>query len=110
MICVILPMSILAERLIGKGYDIAIYDRNVHIAMLLGKNREFIEREIPHFDHLLVEDLGAALKGAGMIVIGHASAADIDMIAAHHDGRPVLDLQGFARLRDVPGLRYISLC
>jgi GDP-mannose 6-dehydrogenase len=104
------PNVYLAERLIGKGYDLAIYDRNVHAAKLLGKNREFIEREIPHFDRLLVEDLGAALKGAGMIVIGHASAADIDAIAAHHDGRPVFDLQGLVRLRDLPGLHYISLC
>ena len=104
------PYVYLAERLIGKGYELAIYDRNVHAAKLLGKNKEFIEQEIPHFDRLLSENLGAALDGAGIIVIGHAGRADIETIAAKHDGRPVLDLQGVAMLRDLPGLRYISLC
>jgi GDP-mannose 6-dehydrogenase len=104
------PYVYLAERLIGKGYELAIYDRNVNAAKLLGKNREFIDQEIPHFDRLLIEDLGAALKDAGMIVIGHVSRDDIEVIAANHEGRPVLDLQGIVRLRDLPGLRYRSLC
>jgi len=104
------PFVYLAARLLGEGYDLAIHDRNVQPGRLLGSNREFIEEQIPQFAALMVDDLAVALEDAGMIVIGHASAADIDFIAANHAGRPVLDLQGIDRLRDLPGLAYRSLC
>lgn len=104
------PFVYLAERLIGKGYDLAIFDRNVNASKLLGKNREFIEREIPHFDRLLIADLRRALDGAGMIVIGHASREDIAVLEAEHNGRPILDLQGVPALAQLPGARYRSLC
>lgn len=104
------PFVYLAERLIGKGYDLAIFDRNVNASKLLGKNREFIEREIPHFDRLLVDDLHRALDDAGTIVIGHASREDIVLLEAKHDGRPILDLQGMPALAQLSGVRYRSLC
>ncbi|HYL48446.1 MAG TPA: nucleotide sugar dehydrogenase [Stellaceae bacterium] len=104
------PFVYLAERLIGKGYDLAIFDRNVNTSKLLGKNREFIEREIPHFDRLVVGDLRRALDGAGMIVIGHANREDIALLEAEHDGRPILDLQGVPALAQLSGVRYRSLC
>ena len=104
------PFVYLAERLIGKGYDLAIFDRSVNASKLLGKNREFIEREIPHFDRMLVGDLHRALDGAGMIVIGHASREDMALLEAEHDGRPILDLQGMPALAQLSGVRYRSLC
>ncbi|MDE2229400.1 MAG: UDP-glucose/GDP-mannose dehydrogenase family protein [Alphaproteobacteria bacterium] len=104
------PFVYLAERLVGKGYDLAIFDRDVHASKLLGKNREFIEREIPHFDRLLIADLRRALDGAGMIVVGHANREDVATLEAAHDGRPILDLQGVPALSLLPGARYRSLC
>ncbi|MGH7012727.1 MAG: nucleotide sugar dehydrogenase [Stellaceae bacterium] len=104
------PFVYLAERLIGKGYDLAIFDRSVNASKLLGKNREFIEREIPHFDRLLIADLHRALDGAGMIVIGHASREDIAVLEAEHGGRPILDLQGVPVLAQLLGAHYRSLC
>src|SRR3546814_17926784 len=44
------PFVSLAERLIGKGFDVAIFDRSVDLARLTGANLEYIEREIPHLD------------------------------------------------------------
>jgi len=102
------PFVYLAERLIGKGYELAIFDRNVHAAKLLGKNREFIDQEIPHFERMLRADLPGALEGAAIIVIGHASRADIEQVESGHAGRPILDLQGIKELRELPG--YQSLC
>jgi GDP-mannose 6-dehydrogenase len=104
------PFVYLAERLIGKGYELAIFDRNVNASKLLGKNREFIEREIPHFDRLLMADLRHVLDGADMIVIGHASPEDIAVLRVEHKGRSILDLQGVAQLAQLSGARYRSLC
>ncbi|MEY4766308.1 MAG: hypothetical protein RI907_2981, partial [Pseudomonadota bacterium] len=47
------PLVALAERLLGKGFELQIYDSFVKISRLLGKNKDFIEREIPHLDKLL---------------------------------------------------------
>ena len=66
------PLVTLAERLLGKGFDLAIYDNFVKISRLLGKNKEFIEREIPHLDRLLLETPEQALDGAQVVVVGHA--------------------------------------
>src|SRR3546814_4760577 len=46
------PFVSLAERLIGKGFDVAIFDRSVDLARPTGANLEYIEREIPHLDRL----------------------------------------------------------
>lgn len=104
------PLLALSERLIGKGFELAIYDRFVEASRLMGKNREFIEREIPHFERLLVDDPAAALADAELILIGHVRAPEIAAIAAQHRGRPIIDLQGVAELANLPGVEYERIC
>jgi GDP-mannose 6-dehydrogenase len=58
------------ERLIGKGYDLRIYDKNVNIASLVGANRDFILNHIPHISKLMVGDIDAVLNHAQTVVIG----------------------------------------
>jgi GDP-mannose 6-dehydrogenase len=64
------PMVRLAEGLLGKGVPVRIYDQNVRLSSLVGANREFIEREIPHLRSLLEEDLEKALSEAQVVVVG----------------------------------------
>ena len=49
------PFVELAERLIGKGYDLRIYDPSIHLPSLTGTNREYIEEHLPHLKQLLAE-------------------------------------------------------
>ena len=58
------PFVLLAERLLGRGYDLRIYDRSVQVARLMGSNRTYIDREIPHLERLMVVSPEAALSGA----------------------------------------------
>jgi GDP-mannose 6-dehydrogenase len=65
------PLIEVIERLIGKGYDLRIYDKNVNIASLVGANRDFILNHIPHISKLMVNDIGAILNHAQTVVIGN---------------------------------------
>lgn len=65
------PLIDVIERLIGKGYDLRIYDKNVNIASLVGANRDFILNHIPHISKLMVGDINAVLNHAQTVVIGN---------------------------------------
>jgi len=65
------PVIEVIERLIGKGYDLRIYDRNVSMAALVGANRDFILNRIPHISRLMVSSIDAVLAHAQTIVIGN---------------------------------------
>jgi GDP-mannose 6-dehydrogenase len=65
------PIIEVIERLIGKGHDLRIYDKNVKMAKLVGANRDFILNRIPHISRLMVDDVDAVLKHAQTVVIGN---------------------------------------
>jgi GDP-mannose 6-dehydrogenase len=65
------PLIEVTERLLGKGYDLRLYDKNVNIASLVGANRDFILDRIPHISKLMVSDIDAVLKHAQTVVIGN---------------------------------------
>jgi len=103
------PLVALAEQLMGKGFEMRIFDRNVKLSQLLGKNKEFIEREIPHLDKLLCDTPEAALADAEVIVVGHADAEARKAIAAQAIGKRIVDLSGYADLRS-SGAAYEGIC
>jgi GDP-mannose 6-dehydrogenase len=104
------PLVVLAEKLLGKGFDLAIYDKFVKIARLLGKNKEYIDREIPHLDKLLHETPDAVLARAEIVVVGHADAETRQRIIALAKGARVVDLNGYADLRDAGFAQYEGIC
>jgi GDP-mannose 6-dehydrogenase len=104
------PLVTLAERLIGKGFDLAIYDNFVKVSRLLGKNKEFIDREIPHLERLLKESPEQVLEGAEVVVVGHADQAARQAIRAGAVGRRIVDLSGYAELRAAEGAAYEGIC
>jgi len=67
------PTVELIERLLGKGYDIRLYDKNVNLASLVGANRDFILNVIPHISRMMVESIDQVLDHADTIVIGNGS-------------------------------------
>ena len=65
------PIIDVIEGLVGKGYDLRVYDKNVQLAKLVGTNRDFILNHIPHISKLMVDDIDAVLNHAETIVIGN---------------------------------------
>jgi GDP-mannose 6-dehydrogenase len=64
------PFVELAERLLGKGYRLSVYDPNVIAARLRGANKEYIDGVIPHLSRLLVRSL-EELNDAELLIVGH---------------------------------------
>lgn len=85
------PLVELCERMLGKGYDLRIHDPAVVESALLGANRAFIEAHLPHLRDLLVDDVGAVIEHAEVLVIGKAGDA-VRAALGHDPGVPVIDL------------------
>src|SRR5687768_12221829 len=67
------PIVILAEALLGKGRSLAIYDRNVSLARLVGANKDYIEGQIPHLSSLLCDTIDQVIDRSDVIVVGNQS-------------------------------------
>jgi GDP-mannose 6-dehydrogenase len=65
------PVIDLIERLLGKGFDLRIYDKNVNVASLVGANRDFILNRIPHISRLMTQDIDSVLQHAETVVVGN---------------------------------------
>jgi GDP-mannose 6-dehydrogenase len=105
------PMVELAERLVGKGYDVRIYDANVAMSRLIGANRAFIEQRLPHLGDLLSGDIAEVVAHAETFVVGSKEPKVVAAIENLDDDAEVLDLvrlPAAARLRERPGYRGIG--
>ena len=94
------PLVELAERLMGKGRHLRIFDPNVSLARVTGANKQFIIHAIPHLSTLLVSSL-QELADCELLVVGHAYPGVAEFIEAGQS--PHLDLEGVwnAQIRPV---------
>jgi len=86
------PMIEVIERLIGKGYDLRIYDRSVNLAALVGANRDFILNRIPHISKLMVPDIDSVLGHAQTVVIGNHDSEFKDIRTKLGEHQHLVDL------------------
>ncbi|MEX2162793.1 MAG: UDP-glucose/GDP-mannose dehydrogenase family protein [Sulfuricaulis sp.] len=102
------PMVEVIERLLGKGHELRIYDRNVKLAGLVGANREYILHRIPHISRLMVETIDDVLGFAETIVIGNGDKEFRDVPGRLRDGQNMID---FVRVTDsVSNSNYDGIC
>ena len=103
------PIVELIERLIGKGYELTLFDKNVSESKLHGANRDYILNYIPHISDLMVDSIEELLARSQTIVIGnkaHEFAAVVDNL------RPDQIIIDLVRIReDVPkSEQYVGIC
>jgi GDP-mannose 6-dehydrogenase len=103
------PMVELVERLLGKGYDLKIYDRNVSMASVHGANRDFILNRIPHISRLMVSSIDEVLGHGDTIVIGNAAPEFADVPRRVAEGQTIIDFVRISESRTVLGV-YEGLC
>jgi GDP-mannose 6-dehydrogenase len=86
------PMVSLVELLYGKGIAIAIHDEHVSSARLVGANKEFIEKQIPHIWTMMRSTVSEVLGDAQVVVIGNGSPAYRGVQPLLKEGQAVIDL------------------
>ncbi len=91
------PAIEVIERLMGKGYDLRIYDKNVSLASLVGANRDFILNRIPHVSRLMVGKMDDVLEFAETIVIGNKDSEFRSVTERVRPGQAIVD---FVRITD----------
>ncbi len=89
------PLVELAETLIGKGYELSIFDRNVDYARVHGANRDYINTKIPHVSSLLNSNLDEVISHGEVMVLGNNDRAFGEALSRHTSRLPTLDLVGF---------------
>ena len=87
------PNVELAERLIGKGFDVRIYDPIVNPARLVGANRRHVESKLPHLNRLLAGEPAEALRGADVAIVSSNDQAVLDALTATLPPR-LIDISG----------------
>ncbi|CAH0271815.1 GDP-mannose 6-dehydrogenase [Pseudomonas sp. Bi70] len=89
------PLVELAEMLIGKGYDLRIFDSNVEYARVFGTNKEYIESKIPHVSSLLCQELDEVVGESDVLIIGNGDKRFAEAMNNAGDDKLFIDLFGF---------------
>jgi len=103
------PMVELVERLIGKGYDLRVYDSNVRIASIHGANKDYILNHIPHISKLMVDSIDQVLDHAGTVVIGNGSPEFREVPKLLRGSQQIVDLVRISDTKSVEGV-YDGIC
>ena len=99
------PVVDVIEKLIGKGFEVKVYDKNVHISRLIGKNKSFIKEFLPHLDKLLTEDMQEVADWAELIVLNSGDKMFRELIVG--GGKEIVDLVKYPEFMDLPGYEGI---
>ena len=104
------PIVLLVEKLLGSGYDIRIYDPDLELSRLVGRNKEYIEKILPHLSRLLLSSPLELLPHARLLIIANERAVE-DLFQQDREqwkGKRILDLARFSEAPD--GAEYSGLC
>jgi GDP-mannose 6-dehydrogenase len=102
------PIVTLAEQLIGKGYELLVYDKNVRLASLMGANREYILNHIPHIGRLLVDRPEQLLEHAEVVVVASADKDFVPLLGSLSWKKAVIDLVGLLNSAEGHGTNHME--
>ena len=102
------PIVNVIEYLIGKGYELRLYDKNVNLAALTGANRDYILNHIPHISKLMVQSLDEVLDFAETLVIGNGAEEFRAVPGRLKPDQTVVDLVRISQAQS--GGQYDGIC
>ncbi|SFL84439.1 nucleotide sugar dehydrogenase [Rugamonas rubra] len=102
------PLVDVIEHLLGKGYELKLYDKNVNLAALTGANQDYILNHIPHISKLMVDSMEEVLAFAETIVVGNGAAEFKALPGLLKPGQSVVDLVRIST--EQSGGQYDGIC
>lgn len=91
------PIVLIAEHLIGKGYDLKIHDAGIEASRITGANREYIEKRIPHLAGRLVRTLDELIEESDIVLVTREGDAVMERAAQLGRKPLIIDLRGRAQ-------------
>jgi len=104
------PLVSLIELMVGKGMELAIYDRDVSEAQMIGANKEYIEGEIPHIWSLMRGSAREVIAHGDVVVIGNATGEIRALGEGTFTGKTVIDLARLFAAPPAAVVRYDGIC
>jgi GDP-mannose 6-dehydrogenase len=104
------PLVILAEALLGKGLQLCIYDKNVSLAKLVGANKEYIEKQIPHLSSLLCDTIDDVIDTSEVIIVGNKAPEFVDALKRCRADQIIIDLVRIPISGSLLAADYRGLC
>jgi GDP-mannose 6-dehydrogenase len=86
------PIIDIIERLLGKGFDVKIYDKNVHLSRLVGANKEYILKKIPYISKFLLDNPKEIIKNSDVIIVVNKEKEFTDILNKVPDDKIIYDL------------------
>jgi GDP-mannose 6-dehydrogenase len=102
------PSLELCESLVGKGFDIKIYDQNINLSRLIGKNKDFLFSHLPHINVLLINDVNSFLEDCDLLVFAQRSNHVLDNLFHIKKDTAIIDLVNINKLKSFE--KYEGLC
>ena len=102
------PLVDVIEHLLGKGYELKLYDKNVNLAALTGANQDYILNHIPHISKLMVSNMQDVLDFADTIVIGNGAAEFKSVPGSLKPHQHIVDLVRISK--EQSGEQYDGIC
>jgi GDP-mannose 6-dehydrogenase len=103
------PMVAVAETLLGRGYQLQIYDPQLNLTRLVGANEAEIQRRMPHLASLLRNSAVDVVAASDLIIVSQACADPNELLPYIRPDQRIIDVNGWASLRDLP-CHYEGLC
>lgn len=102
------PTVEITERLIGKGYDVRIFDPTVEAGRLLGANKRYALERLPHISRIMLPDLDSLLNHADVLVVANSDKRFRQVAGNLREGQKIFD---FVRLSELENTgNYDGLC
>jgi GDP-mannose 6-dehydrogenase len=103
------PMVAVAETLLGRGYELSIYDPQLNLARLIGANANEIQRRMPHLASLLRQSPREVIEGSEIIVASQRCARLDEIVSSARAEQTVIDVNGWPDLKN-GAWKYEGLC
>ncbi len=104
------PIVELVETMIGKGYNVRIHDHNVSLAKLMGANKKYIEKEIPHISELLCSSAEELVAQSDVLVLASKEESYAKLLHGVNGNKKIVDLVRFFTPEQHPPSEYYGVC